>query len=170
LSNKLKKAKPQPYITVKYKRLKEGAVIPEYKTAGSAGCDLACREEFILEPGGLAKIDLGFAVEVPQGYEMQIRSRSGLASNGIIVMNQPGTVDADYRGEVAVLLINFSPMPATFAKGDRIAQAVFNKVEQAAWDITDDLIDTVRGAGGFGSTGIEDAQIIMPEEPKIILL
>ena len=163
MSNKLSK-KDSKLLVAKYKRLKEGCIIPEYKTAGSAGCDLATRESILIEAGGLVKIDLGFAIEIPQGYEMQIRSRSGLASQGVIVMNQPATIDSDYRGEIAVLLLNMSGVSVSFAKGDRIAQAVFNKVEQVAWDITDEIKQTKRGEGGFGYTGISDAITSSSEE------
>jgi dUTP pyrophosphatase len=140
-------------LLIKIKKLKEGIKLPEYKTAGSAGMDLYTPEEFVLEPGQILKVPLGFSVEVPEGYEMQIRSRSSMAAAGVTVANQPGTIDSDYRGEVAVLLLNLQPNHVVFPKGERIAQAIVAPYIRVEWDESLILTDTIRGEGGFGSTG-----------------
>ena len=134
----------------------EGIVLPSYETAGAAGCDLraAVSEPLALEPGRWALVPLGFAMELPHGFEAQVRPRSGLAARfGVTVLNAPGTVDADYRGEVKVPLINHGPEPFVVHRGDRIAQMVIAPVVQATWTRTDSLGDTMRGDNGFGSTG-----------------
>ena len=155
-------------ISVKFKHIGDAphAIMPEYKTKGSAGVDLAIPQALNMQAGELTRVPLGFALEIPEGYEGQVRSRSGLASQGIIVMNQPGTIDSDYTGEVGVLLLNMSPTPVTFQRGDRIAQLVFNKVEQATFEESAELTETERGSGGFGSTGIvTEAEVIDTEIP-----
>ncbi|MGP1594851.1 MAG: dUTP diphosphatase [Treponema sp.] len=137
--------------------LKEGAKLPEYQTSGAAGADLCAyiQAPVILEPMERKLIPTGIAVELPQGYELQVRPRSGLALKyGITVLNSPGTVDSDYRGELAVLLINFGSKPFTIQNGDRIAQAVVAPVVQAAFSVKTELSATGRGSGGYGSTGI----------------
>lgn len=134
-----------------------GAVIPEYKTAGAAGADLyALVESPITIPAGkFAMIPTGLFFEIPEGYEVQVRPRSGLAAkNGVTVLNTPGTIDSDYRGEIKVILINLGDKDFVVNSGERIAQMVIAPVTQAGFEITDTLSDTERGAGGFGSTGV----------------
>jgi len=131
--------------------------LPEYKTDMSSGMDLKANieNEIILNPGERELIPTGLFISLPKGYEAQIRPRSGLAINyGITVLNAPGTIDADYRGEIKVILINLSQKPFTINDGDRIAQMVINKVEQISWDEVKELDKTQRGSGGFGHTGI----------------
>ena len=131
--------------------------LPAYETAGAAGADLrACLPlgPVELPPGARALIPTGLALEIPDGHEAQVRPRSGLAlKQGITVANAPGTIDSDYRGELGVILINLSDVPATIAHGDRVAQLVLAPVVRAAWSEADVLGETDRGAGGFGSTG-----------------
>ncbi len=132
--------------------------LPNYETIASAGVDLRAflEEAVILKPLERKLIKTGLFLEIPVGYEAQVRPRSGLAlKQGITVLNTPGTVDADYRGEVGVILINLSDTPFTIENGERIAQLVFNKVEQAKWIAVEALTETERGAGGFGSTGVK---------------
>jgi dUTP pyrophosphatase len=121
-------------MLVKFKHLKEGIILPEYKTGSTTNLDLATPEEVTLEPGCIKQINLGFSVEVPEGFEMQIRSRYGCAMQGLIVLNQPATVDADFKEEIGVLILNLSPLHAVIPKGGLIAQAVLNKVERIEWD------------------------------------
>lgn len=135
----------------------EGAVIPQYKTIGAAGCDVCAflSEPFILEPGDYAPIPTGLSMEIPLGYEVQVRPRSGLAAkNGITVLNSPGTIDSDYRGEVKIILINHGNSAFVINNGDRIAQLVVAPVSAAVFVKVDSLSDTERGQGGFGSTGV----------------
>lgn len=130
--------------------------LPAYETLSSAGMDVraALNEAVTLQPLERKLIPTGLFLEIPHGYEVQVRPRSGLAyKNGVTVLNAPGTIDADYRGEVGVLLVNLSNEPFTIASGDRIAQLVVAKVEQIIWKPTDQLSETLRGEGGFGSTG-----------------
>ena len=130
--------------------------LPAYETLSSAGMDVraALIEAVTLQPLERKLIPTGLFLEIPHGYEVQVRPRSGLAyKNGVTVLNAPGTIDADYRGEVGVLLVNLSNEPFTIASGDRIAQLVVAKVEQIEWKPTDQLSETERGEGGFGSTG-----------------
>lgn len=130
--------------------------LPEYATLGSSGMDIRASlvEPMVLEPSARALVPTGLFVEIPLGYEIQIRPRSGLAiKQGITCLNTPGTIDADYRGEVKVILINLSLEPQTIHPGDRIAQMVLQKVEQIQWVPTTELTSSDRGAGGFGSTG-----------------
>ena len=134
----------------------EGLPLPAYQTAHAAGMDLcaAVTADVVLAPGGQAIIPTGFAIAVPPGFEAQVRPRSGLAAkNGVTVLNSPGTIDADYRGEVGVILINHGPAPFTVSRGARVAQMVVAVVSQVTWDEAVELPDTARGAGGFGSTG-----------------
>lgn len=127
----------------------------QYQTNGSAGFDLISTEDFILNPKMVKDISTGIQVELPKNYEMQIRPRSGLAfKNYVTVINSPGTIDCDYRGEVKVLLINHGELPFKIERGMRIAQAVINKVEQLPITFVDELSETKRSTGGFGSTGI----------------
>ena len=135
-----------------------GLALPTYATAGSAGVDLAAaiNADVSLAPGGWAAIPAGFALALPAGYEAQVRARSGLAlKHGVTVLNSPGTIDADYRGEVAVILVNHGREPFTVRRGDRIAQMVVAAVDRIAFDAVVELPETARGADGFGSTGIE---------------
>jgi dUTP pyrophosphatase len=144
-------------ITVNIKKLRPDAVLPVYKTDGAAGMDArACLDEVVVVPAGaVALIPTGLAFEIPDGCEMQVRPRSGLARDcGITVLNSPGTVDSDYRGELSILLRNSGDAPFTVHNGDRIAQLVFAPVLRAALIERDELSDTDRGKGGFGSTGI----------------
>ena len=130
--------------------------LPAYETGQSAGVDLraSLEEKTVLQPMERKLIGTGLFLEIPGGYEAQVRPRSGLAlKHGITVLNSPGTIDADYRGEVGVILVNLSNEAFEIAPGDRIAQLVFAKVEQATWQASDALSETERGAGGFGSTG-----------------
>lgn len=135
---------------------KSGHSLPNYETIASAGMDLRAvlSEPVVLNPLGRAIIKTGLFIELPVGYEAQVRPRSGLAAKfGITVLNSPGTIDADYRGEVGVILVNLSNEPFTVEHGERIAQLVIAKHERAGWQETVKLSDTSRGAGGFGSTG-----------------
>jgi len=137
--------------------LKEGALLPEYQTSGSAGADLHAylAEPVPLKPMERRLIPTGLFVELPAGYELQVRPRSGLAlKHGVTVLNTPGTVDSDYRGELCVLLINFGSEPFTVQNGDRIAQAVVAQAVQVSFVQTDALSETGRGVNGYGSTGI----------------
>ena len=152
----------QPDVTVKFKRLDERATPPVYHSDHAAGMDLyACLPRglittptVLISHGQIVKIPLGFAVEIPIGYEGQVRPRSGLASkHGLTLPNTPGTVDADYRGEMFVALINLSDEPYEIQHADRIAQMVIAPVTRAALVEVDELSPTPRGAGGFGSTG-----------------
>ena len=129
-------------------------VLPEYETPGSAGLDVRCTETIVLNPGERILAKTGLFVEIPLGYELQVRPRSGLAlKHGITVLNTPGTIDADYRGEVGVILMNHGLTVVEFKPADRIAQLVLNKVERIQWLQTESLTGTKRGQGGFGSTG-----------------
>lgn len=132
--------------------------LPKYETDSSSGVDLRANIEksVVIEPMERTIVKTGLFLEIPQGFEAQVRPRSGLAiKHGITVINSPGTIDADYRGEIAVALVNLSKKSFTVNDGDRIAQLVFAKVEQATWKTTDSLTKTERGSGGFGSTGIK---------------
>jgi dUTP pyrophosphatase len=143
-------------ITVLIQRLQhaEGLALPAYATEGAAGMDLLAARDITLAPGARALVPTGIAVAIPDGFEMQVRPRSGLAlKHGVTVLNAPGTVDSDYRGEVGVILFNTGDAPFAIARGDRIAQAVFAPVTRAMWEEVVVLPESARGAGGFGSTG-----------------
>ena len=145
-------------IRVSVKRLphNEDLPLPSYESASAAGMDLpaAVTADVILDPGERDLIATGLAIALPDGYEAQIRPRSGLAArNGVTVLNTPGTVDADYRGEVKVILVNLGNEPFTATRGMRIAQMVIAPVVQAAMEQVDELPETDRGPGGFGHTG-----------------
>ena len=132
--------------------------LPQYATPQSAGVDLRAdtNEDIILQPLGRVIVPTGLYLEIPAGYEAQVRPRSGLAAKkGVTVLNAPGTIDADYRGEVGVILVNLSQEPFTIVPGERVAQMVFAKCEQVEWVEADSLEDSERGAGGFGSTGVK---------------
>ncbi len=135
----------------------EGLPLPTYRSAGAAGLDLVAALPpglaLVIEPGARELVPTGLAIALPHGHEAQVRPRSGLAlKHGVTVLNAPGTVDADYRGEVGVLLVNLGTEPFRIVRGDRIAQMVVARIEQVAW-AEEDLDETVRGRGGFGSTG-----------------
>ena len=135
---------------------KSGFDLPKYETIFSSGLDLRSNsdEAITLKPLKRALIPTGIYVAIPEGYEAQVRPRSGLAfKHGITVLNTPGTIDADYRGEIKVILVNLSNNEFVINSGERICQLVFAKVEQIEWEQTDNLDETVRGAGGFGHTG-----------------
>jgi dUTP pyrophosphatase len=143
-------------VCVQVKRLPhgEGLPLPAYATDGAAGMDVVSAEDVTLAPGARHAVATGLAMAIPQGYEIQVRPRSGLAlKHGISVPNTPGTIDSDYRGELKVILINLGAEPFAIARGDRVAQLVLAPVVQAAWDEVAELDATERGAGGFGSTG-----------------
>lgn len=148
---------PLPPINIQLMRLPNGAglPVPAYATAHAAGMDVVSAEEIILNPGDRHPVATGFALAIPEGYEIQVRPRSGLAlKHGITLPNAPGTIDADYRGELKVLLINHGADPFPIKRGDRIAQLVVAPVQLASFVEVDMLDDTVRGQGGFGSTGV----------------
>ena len=133
----------------------EGAIIPEYKTSGAAGADVCAflSEPVVIKSGEFAMIPTGLSFAIPEGYEIQVRPRSGLAAkNGVTVLNTPGTIDSDYRGEVKVILINHGKDAFTVNNGDRIAQLIVAPVTQGIFEKTDELDSTERGEGGFGST------------------
>ena len=130
--------------------------LPSYATEHSSGLDLRTAEDVNLQPGEYKLIPTGFAIEIPEGFEGQIRPRSGLAlKHGIACLNSPGTIDSDYRGEVKVLLINHGKEPVRFIRGERIAQLIISKYERMPVEIVEDLVETVRSSGGFGHTGIK---------------
>ena len=143
-------------IHIELKRLPhgEGLPLPAYATEGAAGMDVVSAEALTLAPGARAAVATGFAIAIPAGHEVQVRPRSGLAlKHGVTCLNTPGTIDSDYRGEVKVILANLGDAPFAIARGDRIAQLVPAIVLRASVGEVDALDDTVRGAGGFGSTG-----------------
>ncbi len=143
-------------VGVRIKRLPhgEGLPLPSYATFGAAGMDVVSAEDVALPPGGRHAVATGFALAIPDGYEIQVRPRSGLAlKHGISLPNTPGTIDSDYRGELKIILINLGAEAFAIARGDRIAQLVLAPVTLAAWREVDDLDATARGEGGFGSTG-----------------
>ncbi len=144
-------------MKIKLKKVRKDAKIPKYMTQKSAGLDIyACISSNItLKPGQRILIPTGIAISLPDGYEAQIRPRSGLALNyGIIPLNTPGTIDADYRGEIKIILANLGENEFTIKNGDRIAQMVINKIEKVEFVEVEELDNSLRGDGGFGSTGI----------------
>ena len=145
-------------VPLNLKRLPHGESLPlpAYQTEHAAGADVhaALESSVMLQPGKHALVPTGFCYEIPPGYEMQVRPRSGLAfKHGVTVLNAPGTIDADYRGELKVLLINQGPEPFEIQRGERIAQIIIAPVSSATFTEVTELSDTTRGAGGFGSTG-----------------
>jgi dUTP pyrophosphatase len=147
---------PSPEIAISLKRLPngEGLPLPSYATAHAAGLDVVAAESLTLAPGARRAVATGFAVAIPDGYEIQVRPRSGLAfRHGISVLNTPGTIDSDFRGEVKVILANFGSEPFEVVRGERIAQLVPAPVQRARFEEVDELDSTTRGVGGFGSTG-----------------
>jgi dUTP pyrophosphatase len=147
---------PSPEIRIALKRLPhgEGLPLPSYATEHAAGMDVVAAEDVTLRPGWRHAVATGFAIAIPEGYEVQVRPRSGLAlKHGITCLNTPGTIDADYRGEVKVILANLGTAVVELARGERIAQLVPAPVQRAAFAEVDELDETARGEGGFGSTG-----------------
>ena len=147
-------------VVVKIKRVRDnkGLPLPAYKSEGSSGMDItACvKQPVLLKPGDIRLIPTGLAVSVPPGYEAQVRPRSGLALHyGIGMVNSPGTIDSDYRGEIGIILINWGTEPFTVKKGDRIAQMIISKVYRVDFVEVGDLDATSRGQGGFGHSGIK---------------
>lgn len=150
-------------VRVRIRRLpgSDGLALPSLGTAGASGFDLraAISEPLELKPGARVLIPTGFAIAVPLGYEAQVRPRSGLAlRHGIVLPNSPGTIDADYRGEVQVILLNTGSETFVIERGDRIAQLVIAPVARPLWEEVDELDSTQRGDGGFGHTGLRDAR------------
>ena len=144
-------------ITIAIHRLPhgDGLPLPAYATTGAAGMDVVAAETLTLAPGARHAVSTGFAVAIPDGYEVQVRPRSGLAlKHGITCLNTPGTIDSDYRGEVKIILANLGNAPFDIARGDRIAQLVPAAVQRATLSEVDSLDETARGSGGFGSTGV----------------
>ncbi|RKZ21272.1 dUTP diphosphatase [bacterium] len=142
-------------MEIKVKRLDPDLPLPRKATEGSSGFDIYSRVDQVINPGEIKGIPAGIVLEIPEGYEVQVRPRSGLAlKHGIGILNSPGTIDSDYRGEVVVILFNFSKEPFAIKKGDRIAQIVPVKLPEVKLIEADSLTDTSRGSGGFGSTGV----------------
>jgi dUTP pyrophosphatase len=147
---------PSNEIRIALKRLPhgEGLPLPSYATPGAAGLDVVAAETLTLAPGARHAVATGFAIAVPEGFEVQVRPRSGLAlKHGITCLNTPGTIDSDYRGEVKVILANLGAEPFEVVRGERIAQLVPAPVQKGRFEEVNDLDETARGAGGFGSTG-----------------
>lgn len=146
-------------MEIKWKKLKENAIIPTYAHGkGDSGFDFHCIDNFTLQPGDTKLISTGLVVEIPEGYEMQIRCKSGLSvKNNITIINSPGTIDASYRGEIKIILhkikANQNSEDKVFKKGDKIAQGIICEVFHPDFKVSDDLTKTERNAGGFGSTG-----------------
>lgn len=138
---------------VKVKKSHAGVPTPAYQTAGAAGCDVTSQEDVILRHGEVKVVSTGLFLEVPEGYECQVRPRSGLATKGVSVLNSPGTLDSDYRGELKVILYNVMDQPFKINAGERIAQLVFAPVTRVEFEVVEELSKTERGEGGFGSTG-----------------
>ncbi len=148
---------PLPEITIALHRLPhgEGLPLPAYATEGAAGMDVVAAEDLDLAPGARHAVATGFAMAIPENYEVQVRPRSGLAlKHGITCLNTPGTIDSDYRGEVKVILANLGDAPFPIRRGDRIAQLVLAPVCRASLHVVDSLDQTERGSGGFGHTGL----------------
>ncbi|MCB2157018.1 dUTP diphosphatase [bacterium] len=134
-----------------------GIELPEFQTEGSAGADVraAVDESVVLEPGKMAMVPTGLKVSIPRGYEVQVRPRSGLAAkHGVTLVNAPGTIDSDYRGEIKIIMINLGPDAFTVCRGDRIAQLVLARVDRIEWKVVESVDETPRGEGGFGHTGV----------------
>jgi dUTP pyrophosphatase len=161
---------PLPDVQILVKRLPNGGglPLPAYATAGAAGMDVVAAESITLKPGMRHAVATGFAMAIPEGYEVQVRPRSGLAlKHGITCLNTPGTIDSDYRGEVKIILINLGSDDFAMTRGDRIAQLVVAPVQRASLSEVTELDDTERGSGGFGSTGGVAASLtsIQPRRP-----
>ena len=142
-------------VEVKIQKIKKDAIIPQYAHKGDAGVDLHSTEDYLLRPGDRVLVSTGIKIALPKGYEAQIRPKSGLAlKNGISVVNTPGTIDAGYRGEVGVIIINHGKEDYKVEKGKKIAQMILNKMEEARFEEVNSLDETSRNSGGFGSTGL----------------
>ncbi len=152
------KDRPAAKVVLRFKKLEHfRGELPAYATPGASGLDVRARidESIVLQPGARTMIPTGLSLEIPLGYEVQARPRSGLAiTKGISLVNTPGTIDADYRGELKIILINLGQDPVTIQDGERIAQLVVAPVVQPEIELVEDLSETERGAGGFGSTGV----------------
>jgi dUTP pyrophosphatase len=149
-------SRPEVPVAVTVLRNGEGVALPRYASAGAAGMDLvaALDEPLTLQPGARAAVPTGIALALPEGYEAQVRPRSGLAlKHGLTVLNSPGTIDADYRGEIQVILANLGTAPVTLARGERVAQLVLAPVSRIVWTPVEELPASGRGGRGFGSTG-----------------
>jgi dUTP pyrophosphatase len=147
-------------IQIRLRRLPhgEGLPVPAYATSGAAGMDVVAAEDVDLAPGGRYAVATGFALAIPDGYEIQVRPRSGLAlKHGISLPNTPGTIDSDYRGELKIIMVNLGSDSFAIRRGDRIAQLVAAPVQLAVFAEVAELDDTARGEGGFGSTGVKSA-------------
>jgi len=142
-------------LIIKIKRVNPDAILPTYKTSGSSGMDLCSTEKLDIGINEIKIVNTGIAIAVPDNYEAQVRSRSGLALKGVFVLNSPGTIDQDYRGEIKIILANFGSDVFHIEKGDRIAQLVIAPLVHAELVEVNDLDSTLRGGGGFGSTGIK---------------
>lgn len=142
-------------MNIRVRRVRTGVTLPAYARPGDAGMDIAnAGPETVLAPGARALLPTGITVEIPAGYEIQVRPRSGLAlKRGLTVLNSPGTIDSGYRGEVGIILCNLSAAPVTVAAGERIAQLVLARCETIVWEEADTLAASERSTGGFGSTG-----------------
>ena len=143
-------------VAVQVKRLPhgEGLALPAYATSGAAGMDVVSAEDALLRPGAPCAVATGLALAIPDGFEIQVRPRSGLAlRHAVTLPNTPGTIDSDYRGELKIIMINHGPGDFAIARGDRIAQLVLAPVIRACWSEVEELDDTARGEAGFGSTG-----------------
>lgn len=145
------------YMEVRVQLLKEDVELPAYQTPGASGMDvrlhLEDKSSITLSPGDTGLCPTGFALEIPRGYEGQIRPRSGMALKGLTILNTPGTIDSDYRGEVMVMLRNTAKVPLNIEHGERIAQLIFQKVTPVILSVSESLVDSRRGKHGFGSTG-----------------
>ena len=142
-------------VKIQITKIKDNAITPKYAHEGDAGVDLYSTEEYVLKPGERVLVSTGIKIAVPKGYEAQVRPKSGLAlKSGISVLNTPGTVDSGYRGEVGVIAINLSQEEYKIETGKKIAQMVINKIEEAEFEEVDNLDETTRNEGGFGSTGL----------------
>lgn len=140
---------------------KEGVQLPRYATEASSGVDLCAfiEEPLVIKPLERSLLPTGIFISIPEGYEAEVRPRSGIAiKHGVTILNTPGTIDADYRGEVKVILINLGSEPFVINNGDRIAQMVFKKVAQVDWKVVEALPESARGEGGFGSTGVNNTK------------
>lgn len=139
---------------LKFKKLTEMATIPKYATEGSAGFDLHSAEDIVLQPKETKIVKTGLSCEIPVGCEMQVRPRSGFAvENNILIKNSPGTIDSDYRGEIGIILYNYGIIAVKISCGDRIAQGIISEYARVDIEETEELSETERGSGGFGSTG-----------------
>ncbi len=140
--------------SIKFKKLNDRAIIPSYQTAGAAGFDFHSTEDVVLHNGRVMLVPTGLSCEIPEGYELQVRCRSGLAAKfGVFLVNGVGTIDSDYRGEIKIILSTCSNDAVHLKAGERVAQGVLAKVEQAKIEVAEELSESARGTGGFGSTG-----------------